>query len=190
MQGYVTELILTLETCVEAITIQQEAEDQWNTLDYDDEGVECETLRQNGGSPIPAMRTRSGTFGHEAKRPHDLMRSRSAQSLSGPQTEEGAGDGLLLGSGMEVIPQVFWLGVSLLESDYEHEYLLALGLLEKVMERLPLDRLYCRDKIDRMQNQLQWSSFGGVLPLILKGITNPNTYEQVEELFNFNIEKI
>jgi hypothetical protein len=79
----------------------------------------------------------------------------------------------------EVIPQVFWLSLSLLESDYEHEYLLALGLLEKVMERLPLDRLSCRDRVERILNQLQWSSFSGVLPLLLKGITNPNTYEQV-----------
>lgn len=182
MQGYVTELILTLDTCVEAIPIHQEAEEQWNTLEYEDEGVDCETMRPIVGSPLPPIRARSGTFGQRSedmKRPAELVRSRSAQSLSGLQTEEGSGDGLSVCGGMEVIPQVFWLGISLLESDYEHEYLLALGLLEKVMERLPLDRLYCRDKIDRMQNQLQWSSFGGVLPLILKGVTNPNTYEQV-----------
>ena len=32
----------------------------------------------------------------------------------------------------DMLARLFWIGVSLLESDYEHEFLLAIRLLEKV----------------------------------------------------------
>ena len=32
----------------------------------------------------------------------------------------------------DMLARLFWIGVSLLESDYEHEFLLAIKLLEKV----------------------------------------------------------
>ena len=38
-----------------------------------------------------------------------------------------------------------------LESDYEHEFLLGLRLLEKVLSKLPLDRPDVREKIDKLQ---------------------------------------
>jgi len=39
----------------------------------------------------------------------------------------------------DMLARLFWIGVSLLESDYEHEFLLAIKLLEKVsLTRLDL----------------------------------------------------
>jgi hypothetical protein len=41
---------------------------------------------------------------------------------------------------MNILVQLFWICLAVFESDYEHEFLLALRLLEKVLNKLPLDR--------------------------------------------------
>ena len=59
----------------------------------------------------------------------NLSRSRSAQSL------KLLGDSATQDDKMTILAQLFWLSVSLLESDYEHEFLLALRLLDRVLHR-------------------------------------------------------
>lgn len=78
---------------------------------------------------------------------------------------------------MTILAQLFWLAVSLLESDYEHEFLLALRLLSRVLHRLPLIRPDARDKIEKLQTQLKWIGYPGVHALLLKGCTYSSTYE-------------
>lgn len=78
---------------------------------------------------------------------------------------------------MTILAQLFWLAVSLLESDYEHEFLLALRLLARVLHRLPLDRPDARDKVEKLQQQLKWAGYPGVHALLLKGCTLATTYE-------------
>ncbi|XP_058065820.1 protein furry [Anopheles bellator] len=100
-----------------------------------------------------------------------LSRSRSAQSL------KLLGDTATQDDKMTILAQLFWLSVSLLESDYEHEFLLALRLLTRVLHRLPLDRPDARDKVEKLQQQLKWSTYPGVHALLLKGCTHSGTYE-------------
>lgn len=71
---------------------------------------------------------------------------------------------------LTILAQLFWLAVSLLESDFEHEFLLALRLLSRVLHRLPLDRPDARDKVEKLQAQLRWNNFPGVHALLLKVI--------------------
>ena len=52
-----------------------------------------------------------------------LMRSRSAQSLHDVASRDDH---------MTVLAQMVWVGISLLESDFEFEFLLAVRLLDKV----------------------------------------------------------
>jgi Cell morphogenesis C-terminal len=52
----------------------------------------------------------------------NLSRSRSAQSLKLLGDQSSQDDKLT------ILAQLFWLAVSLLESDFEHEFLLALRL--------------------------------------------------------------
>lgn len=94
----------------------------------------------------------------------NLLRSRSAQSL------KMLGDSATQDDKLTILAQLFWLAVSLLESDYEHEFLLAVRLLASVMHRLPLDRPDARDKVEKLQSQLRWTSFPGVHALLLKVI--------------------
>uniref|UniRef100_A0A336LX10 CSON006579 protein n=1 Tax=Culicoides sonorensis TaxID=179676 RepID=A0A336LX10_CULSO len=100
-----------------------------------------------------------------------LSRSRSAQSL------KLLGDTATQDDKMTILAQLFWLAVSLLESDFEHEFLLALRLLGRVLYRLPLDRPDARDKVEKLQLQLKWPNFPGVHALLLKGCTHTTTYE-------------
>lgn len=107
----------------------------------------------------------------------NLARTRSLSSL-----RESGGGGL----GGEAVPPVdpsnlmatvFWIAASLLESDYEFEYLLALRLLNKLLGQLPLDRADSRERLERVQAKLKWYSFPGLLQLFLKGFTSASTQE-------------
>lgn len=61
----------------------------------------------------------------------NLPRSKSAHALK--TVGEGQDEH------MTALSQLLWIAVSLLESDYEHEFLLALRLLEKVWILIMLD---------------------------------------------------
>ncbi|KAK6628770.1 hypothetical protein RUM43_002586 [Polyplax serrata] len=223
MQGYVTELLLTLEAAVDSL------ESDFRPLDFMKEifkstpnlnnkdsvggkrnlcgglglgplvpnvGREGHTrstsysvsycLRNKPGSPASEnkdVRTRAHTevesrSGSGFKYSTNLSRSRSAQSL------KLLGDSSSQDDKMTILAQLFWIAVSLLESDFEHEFLLALRLLSRVLHRLPLDRPDARDKVEKLQSQLRWVSFPGVHALLLKGCTSPNTYEAVVPLLS------
>ena len=101
---------------------------------------------------------------------NSLSRSRSAQSL---KIQDLANQD----DKMSILVQLFWICLAVLESDYEHEFLLGLRLLEKILQKLPLDRPDVREKVEKIQLQLKWPSFPGVHSLLLKGCTNPGTYE-------------
>lgn len=107
----------------------------------------------------------------------NLARTRSLSSLR----ESGGG-----GPGADNTPPVdptnllttmFWIATSLLESDYEFEYLLALRLLNKLLGHLPLDRADSRERLESVQAKLKWYSFPGLLQLFLKGFTSASTQE-------------
>ncbi|XP_029110639.1 protein furry homolog-like isoform X1 [Scleropages formosus] len=79
---------------------------------------------------------------------------------------------------------IFWIATSLLESDYEFEYLLALRLLNKLLGQLPLERAESRERIERVQAKLKWHSFPGLQQLFLKGFTSASTQELTVHLLS------
>ncbi|KAG5678891.1 hypothetical protein PVAND_008517 [Polypedilum vanderplanki] len=214
MQGYVTELLLTLEAAVDSLdsdfrpldvmkdifkstpNLNKEVANKRASDGNQASVLTTSTLISSGNHArstsysvsycskktanlpmeVKELRTRTAT-NIEFERTHSkfsnsLSRSRSAQSLK------------LLGSDtttqddkMTILAQLFWLAVSLFESDYEHEFLLACRLLSRVLHRLPLDRPDARDKVERLQNQLKWNNYPGVHALLLKGCTHTVTYE-------------
>lgn len=48
-----------------------------------------------------------------------------------------------------MIPKIFWIGIALLESDFEHEFSLAIQLIEAVLKQLPLASKEGRFRIER-----------------------------------------
>lgn len=109
-----------------------------------------------------------------------LVRTRSLSSLrekgvydTQPPTEPG-----------NLMATIFWIATSLLESDYEYEYLLALRLLSKLLTHLPLDKSESREKIESVQSKLKWSNFPGLQQLFLKGFTSVSTQEMTVHLLS------
>ncbi|KAL0902803.1 hypothetical protein ABMA27_000593 [Loxostege sticticalis] len=211
MQGYVTELLLTLEAAVDSL------ESNFRPLDYmRDIFKSTPNLNNKDGGPQPngnayaagkrspgvcvgcvSNHTRSTSYSvsycvrknppaapdkhqhaNDRTRPcseaakgvcSNLCRSRSAQSL------KLLGDSATQDDKLTILATLFWVGASLLESDYEHEFLLGVRLLARVMARLPLDRPDARERLDRTQAHCAPSLHA----LLLKGCTHPNTYEPV-----------
>lgn len=85
---------------------------------------------------------------------------------------------------MNLMATIFWIAASLLESDYEYEYLLALRLLNKLLVHLPLDKSESREKIEKMQSKLKWNNFPGLQQLFLKGFTSVSTQEMTVHLLS------
>ncbi|XP_037907815.1 protein furry isoform X6 [Hermetia illucens] len=217
MQGYVTELLLTLEAAVDSLDSDFRPLDVMkdifkstpNLNNKDGTGSVAQGKKSPSGatpqspvfSPLGGGHARSTSYSvsycarKATNSPSDkqvelrnrstildierksaqfssaLSRSRSAQSL------KLLGDTASQDDKMTILAQLFWLAVSLLESDYEHEFLLALRLLTRVLHRLPLDRPDARDKVEKLQQQLKWTSYPGVHALLLKGCTHSTTYE-------------
>ena len=86
------------------------------------------------------MRHPSGDTPTRLSNSSNLLRSRSSQSLR--QTHDMTS--LPNDERLTVLVQMFWISVSLLESDFEYEFLLAVRLLDKVRS-LPDSCLFCHD---------------------------------------------
>lgn len=82
----------------------------------------------------------------------------------------------------DYITQLFWTSASLLESDYEGEFSLALRLFQKVLTQMDLssDNTYIR--LDALLHKMNWTDFPGVQKLILKGLTLESTTDYTRQL--------
>lgn len=109
-----------------------------------------------------------------------LARTRSLSSLR----EKGMYDAQPTTEPTNLMATIFWIATSLLESDYEYEYLLALRLLNKLLIHLPLDRSESREKIENVQSKLKWSNFPGLQQLFLKGFTSVSTQDMTVHLLS------
>lgn len=222
-QGYVTELLLTLEAAVDSL------ETDFRPLDMTrDIFKSTPNLNNKDANPMMAdgkqqqqqqqrsvaqkapvnrrvppscvnqashFRSTSYSVSHYSRKavPQQQQQPSSSSAADGARTTscnatqqnlKMLGDSATQDDKLTVLGQLFWLAVSLLESDYEHEFLLASRLLSRVLRRLPLDRPDTRDKVDKLAVQLRTPSFPGVHALLLKGCTNPVTYEHVVPLLS------
>ncbi|KAM8801691.1 protein furry homolog-like isoform 3-T3 [Rhynchonycteris naso] len=109
-----------------------------------------------------------------------LARTRSLSSLR----EKGLYDVQSTTEPTNLMATIFWIAASLLESDYEYEYLLALRLLNKLLIHLPLDKSESREKIENVQSKLKWKNFPGLQQLFLKGFTSTSTQEMTVHLLS------
>ncbi|XP_039701095.1 protein furry homolog-like isoform X5 [Pteropus medius] len=111
---------------------------------------------------------------------NSLARTRSLSSLR----EKGLYDVQSTTEPTNLMATIFWIAASLLESDYEYEYLLALRLLNKLLIHLPLDKSESREKIQNVQSKLKWNNFPGLQQLFLKGFTSVSTQEMTVHLLS------
>ncbi|XP_028274555.1 protein furry homolog isoform X3 [Parambassis ranga] len=83
-----------------------------------------------------------------------------------------------------LLATIFWMAVSLMESDFEFEYQMSLRLLNKLLANLSLDKQENREKLEKLQSQLKWNSFTGLQQLLLKGFTSVSTTDLTLQLFS------
>lgn len=115
-----------------------------------------------------------------------LARSaRSASSTSSARADASSNPAELSHAShpANLLATVFWVAVSLMESDFEFEYQMALRLVHKLLARVPLEQPENRERLDKLQAQLRWSSFSGLQQLLLKGFTSPATSDLTLQLF-------
>ena len=109
-----------------------------------------------------------------------LGRSRSAQSLKTLEEQQY----MTIEDKTSLLAQFFWIAVVMFETDYEHEFLLALRLFDKLLSKISLDKSDSQEKIEKIFMQMKWNQFPGVHSLLLKGCTSAITYEPTIDLLH------
>lgn len=68
----------------------------------------------------------------------------------------------------DMVTRVFWIAVSLLESDYEHEFLMAIHLLNKVgLRKITKSATDCRTSVSPgVENRLRFKNNKGCIRLV------------------------
>ncbi|KAM4575147.1 protein furry homolog-like isoform 2-T2 [Fundulus diaphanus] len=207
-QGFVIELLLTLESSIDTLAdtiknydllsalAQSSTRDQslgaklaanrksTGQLNLNSGGLlhyvhaRSNSLRASLIGERKADRRRSNTLDIAERlsgNPSNLLRTKSLTSLGGGGSP--GGEAIPPVDPSNLMATVFWIAVSLLESDYEFEYLLALRLLNKLLAQLPLERADSRERLENVQGKLKWYNFPGLLQLFLKGFTSASTQE-------------
>ncbi|XP_048776244.2 protein furry homolog-like isoform X2 [Ostrea edulis] len=201
MQGYVTEIILTLEAAVDNLDIEMRPIDYMREIFMSTPNLAKEYTEGRKGSlmaprqaiPHHARSTSYSVTGPPHRSTHldlrfrastdidrlrsNIPRSRSAQSLK--NADQGGTEDKLT-----IVAQMFWIAVSLLESDYEYEFLLAVQLLQRILQHIQPERSECRERLEKIQQQIKWTNFPGVQTLLLKGFTSSVTMESVWSLLS------
>ncbi|KAM6987894.1 protein furry homolog isoform 1-T1 [Tautogolabrus adspersus] len=107
-----------------------------------------------------------------------LVKTRSPSS-----SKDNINDQTNINHPSNLLATIFWVAVSLMESDFEFEYQMSLRLLNKLLGHMSLDKQENREKLEKLQSQLKWSSFTGLQQLLLKGFTSVSTTDLTLQLF-------
>uniref|UniRef100_A0A3Q4BKZ5 Uncharacterized protein n=1 Tax=Mola mola TaxID=94237 RepID=A0A3Q4BKZ5_MOLML len=209
VQGYVMEVLLTLESVVDnlaeclknndlmAILTRATSPDfltNFKQLSNRKSTGQLDLRREDRGghqrsSSVPKK------FG-EADRWSDPPRSATldriqaseqqallAKTRSSSSSKDNISDPANINHPSNLLATIFWVAVSLMESDFEFEYHMSLKLLNKLLGHLSLDKPENREKLEKLQSQLKWSSFTGLQQLLLKGFTSVSTTDLTLQLF-------
>ncbi|XP_065816833.1 protein furry homolog isoform X1 [Labrus bergylta] len=106
-----------------------------------------------------------------------------AKTRSPSSSKDNVNDPTNINHPSNLLATIFWVAVSLMESDFEFEYQMSLRLLNKLLGHMSLDKQENREKLEKLQNQLKWSSFTGLQQLLLKGFTSVSTTDLTLQLF-------
>uniref|UniRef100_A0A671LQ24 Protein furry homolog-like n=1 Tax=Sinocyclocheilus anshuiensis TaxID=1608454 RepID=A0A671LQ24_9TELE len=202
-QGFVIELLLTLEAGIDTLAETMKSYDLLTALSQASHDPLQGTKFANNRKSTGQLNLGSGSFLHvhySHARSNSLRASLMGERLGNRHRSNtldvadrlGGSHGNLartrsLSSLREdgVVPPadptnlmatVFWIATSMLESDYEFEYLLALRLLNRLLAQMPLEKPDSREKLERVQAKLKWYNFPAAtqeltIPLLSKLIT-------------------
>ncbi|XP_051813664.1 protein furry homolog isoform X3 [Acanthochromis polyacanthus] len=209
VQGYVMEVLLTLESVVDnlaeclknndlmAILTRASSPDFLTSFKLLSNRKSTGQLNLRGEERSRHQRSSSvpKKFG-EADRWSDPPRSATldriqaceqqvllAKIRSSSSSQDNITDPTSINHPTNLLATIFWVAVSLMESDFEFEYQMSLRLLNKLLANMSLDKQENREKLEKLQSQLRWSSFTGLQQLLLKGFTSVSTTDLTLQLF-------
>uniref|UniRef100_A0A8C7U683 Furry homolog a (Drosophila) n=1 Tax=Oncorhynchus mykiss TaxID=8022 RepID=A0A8C7U683_ONCMY len=160
VQGYVMEVLLTLESVVDNLAECLKNNDL------------MAILNRLGGA------TRGIYWDRKAK-----INKRIALLRSPSSSKEPLSDPANVNHPSNLLATIFWVAVSLMESDFEFEYQMSLRLLLKLLAHVALDKQENRERLEKLQGQLRWSGFAGLQQLLLKGFTSTSTTDLTLHIF-------
>uniref|UniRef100_A0A671Y3P9 FRY microtubule binding protein n=1 Tax=Sparus aurata TaxID=8175 RepID=A0A671Y3P9_SPAAU len=200
VQGYVMEVLLTLESVVDNLAECLKNNDLMAILTSlkllsNRKSTGQLNLRREERSRHQRSSSVPKKFG-EADRCSDPPRSATldriqaceqqvllATTRSSSSSKDNVADRTNINHPSNLLATIFWVAVSLMESDFEFEYQMSLRLLNKLLGHLSLDKPENREKLEKLQSQLRWSSFSGLQQLLLKGFTSVSTTDLTLQLF-------
>ncbi|XP_074535016.1 protein furry homolog isoform X2 [Halichoeres trimaculatus] len=209
VQGYVMEVLLTLESVVDnlaeclknndfmALLTRASSPDFITSFKLlsNRKSTGQLNLRREERSRHQRSSSVPKKFG-EADRWSDLPRSATldriqaceqqallAKTRSPSSSKDNINDPTNINHPSNLLATIFWVSVSLMESDFEFEYQMSLRLLNKLLGHMSLDKQENREKLEKLQSQLKWSSFTGLQQLLLKGFTSVSTTDLTLQLF-------
>ncbi|XP_075892588.1 protein furry homolog isoform X2 [Nelusetta ayraudi] len=209
VQGYVMEVLLTLESVVDNLAECLKNNDLMAVLTRASSpdfltSLKLLSNRKSTGQLNSKREDRGGhqrsssvpkKFG-EADRWSDPPRSATldriqaseqqtllARTRSSSSSKDNVSDPANVNHPSNLLATVFWVAVSLMESDFEFEYQMSLRLLNKLLGYMSLDKPDNREKLEKLQSQLKWSSFTGLQQLLLKGFTSVSTTDITLQIF-------
>uniref|UniRef100_A0A674A692 FRY microtubule binding protein n=1 Tax=Salmo trutta TaxID=8032 RepID=A0A674A692_SALTR len=213
VQGYVMEVLLTLESVVDNLAECLKNNDLMAILnrasspDFLTNGKLVSNRKSTGqlnlfqqglGTAERSRHQRSYSvpkkFG-EADRSSDPPRSATLDRIqpkrnkhiallrSPSSSKEPLSDPANVNHPSNLLATIFWVAVSLMESDFEFEYQMSLRLLLKLLAHVALDKQENRERLEKLQGQLRWSGFAGLQQLLLKGFTSTSTTDLTLHIF-------
>ena len=141
-------------------------------------------------SPIKESLRRRISADPERERVHSApgsrlrnIRPRSMFETGSAYNYGGAID-LSIATAADVLGQLFWASVSLLLSDYETEFSLALRLFDNVVSKLDLSSDVTYVRLEAIFTKTKWVGFPGIIKMLLKGLTLVSTTHMTHQLIS------
>uniref|UniRef100_A0A915AQL7 Cell morphogenesis protein N-terminal domain-containing protein n=1 Tax=Parascaris univalens TaxID=6257 RepID=A0A915AQL7_PARUN len=178
-QSYVTDVMLCLHTTVAHLALVPQAVPTQSPQHARSVSYTPALLRQTAMAAASAALSpthdrkevrHSMLINEERELPSGLTRSKSATALK--STEHGVGE-----EDLAALSQLLSIAVAMLESNNDNEYLLALHLLDKILDAAGTDRTLCLQRLSRTVTQLDWTAFSGIVGLVVKGAVIAAGYE-------------
>uniref|UniRef100_A0A0N5A9H4 Protein furry n=1 Tax=Syphacia muris TaxID=451379 RepID=A0A0N5A9H4_9BILA len=179
-QAYVTDLMLCLQHAVEHLALppnvrSTQSPTHARSISYTPVLLRQTAISSLSSSVSPSQDKREIRHSVLISDEHDsiltgMSRSKSASALKTVECEVGLED-------LSALCHLLSISVAMLESNSDNEYLLALNLLDKVLDVAGSDRNLCLQRFYKTVSQLEWSTFNGIISLIVKGTVMSGGYE-------------
>ena len=138
-----------------------------------------ENLRRRISADPERERAQSAGTSRTRNRPRSMFETGSAHIS---MTTMGGDFSLMVAS--DLLSQLFWTSVSLMLSDYEIEFSLALRLFDRATSKLDFKSDFTFTRLDIIRIKSKWEGFPGVLRVLLKGLSLANTTHSTRRLIS------